>query len=133
MADKDGLFDWSQIDVSIVGEADTRRGIRKSREELEKLVVPYAATRPTNGTGGIIQFRGKRRYLKPFKAAVTDMEIKRIGHAVRALQCLYRVEAAWDAGDIDLAVRMSVGYAIYNVHLYAIRTFDADIVETLAG
>jgi hypothetical protein len=67
----------------------------RRRRELEQLIKPFLSR---TKTPFIIQFRGKRSFLKTNYAH----------HIVVALQSLYNLQAAIKAGEIERAMRMAI-------------------------
>jgi len=102
MGDNGKLGSWASVDVHIEGEPLAKDGLRKRRKQLEAIIKPLVTTRKT---GDEIQFQGKRRFLKP----IPSLHAKYV-HAVLALQHLYNIETAWEAGDIDKVVRATIGF-----------------------
>lgn len=115
-------IDWRSQDILIEGEPLAEDGLAKARKRLEELIAPYVTTKKT---GDIIAFRGKCRYLKPAAASVRA--------AMRALQFLYGIEAAMQEGDIDRAVRMTMGYTTDSDELSDRQTWNTTGIEAITG
>lgn len=138
MGSTDPKFNWSAVDCQIANEPLAKDGLRKRRVELERIIAPYVS-RTKQPTGQVLLFRGQVCYLKPLTglrslkadAKHVSKELKRVGYAIRALQFIYHLEAAWKAGDIDRAVRMTVGFSECYYRVAAIDQWQSDIVDAL--
>jgi hypothetical protein len=103
--DLDAMDWYRRIVPQIAGERRTTDGLVKRRAELQSLVRPHLTKRKT---GDAILFEGRRRYLKPVGS---EEEIRLAWAAILALQCLYHLEAAMSAGDMDAVVCWTYGFA----------------------
>ncbi len=96
------VIDYRSLDVWIEGEDRALAGLAIRQSELEAAVGRHLSETPT---AAVIAFKGKRRYLSGITLPGGEMD------AVRALQFLYGIQAAIEAGDIDRIIRQSVGFA----------------------
>lgn len=88
-------------------EISAKDALRKRSKELEAIVEPHVTTRKTSDA---ILFKGRRRYVKS-KLHDQGRENRLTWAAIFALQCIYNIEAAWKAGDVDAALHWTYGFA----------------------
>jgi hypothetical protein len=96
----DKAADWRRLDYRIAEEESAVDGLKKCRDALEVII---AACVTNKKTPRIINFRGKRRFLK---SGLSEKEF----HAAMALQFAYKAIDAIVGGDYNLALHMLAAF-----------------------
>jgi hypothetical protein len=96
---------------------------RRTRlDELEGIVSPLVTSRKTPYR---VEFKGKRRFLK----AINDGGVP--FQAVLALQALYALEAAREAGDAETAVQCAIAFAQHDASVQELRDYKTRGIDAI--
>jgi hypothetical protein len=119
---------WWRFQPRIADEPLARDGLRKRRNELEAIVEPHLTTRKTEDA---VLFQGKRRYVEA-KSREPGQENRLVWAAVLALQCLYNLEDAISAGDINAVIQWTYGFTRCDFDAMVIQRCGRDAWGTVA-
>jgi hypothetical protein len=98
---------WWRFQPQIADEPLALDGIRKRCNSLETIVEPHVTRQKTEDA---ILFKGKLRYLDA-KSHEPGSENRLVWSAALALQCLYNLENAISAGDVNAMIQWTHGFS----------------------
>jgi hypothetical protein len=123
------VIDWSwRFQPLIANEPRAKDGLNKRRDELEAIVEPHVTTRKTRDA---VRFKGERRYVIA-KLRKPTQEANQAWAAIFALQCLYNLDDAIAAGNINAVIQWTHGFSLCDFDVMAIKRCGWDAGVAIA-